>query len=181
MTGSYIYDVYAGTLGRKLAFSEYSSDHQQVVGGRIWMPRRRCPEFCARAGLTKYRTRRDCVDAVLLTVQAAGVNLSAERTNLINAYNAAATTVDKRAAVVRAIADNALFKQAQYNPAFVLTEYFGYLRRDLDQSGYNFWLNVLNNGDPGNYRGMVCSFITSTEYQNRFSTIVTHHNSECGP
>jgi len=32
--------------------------------------------------------------------------------------------------VVSGIADNATFKQAEYNSAFVLTEYFSYLRRD---------------------------------------------------
>ena len=186
VTGSYIYDVYAGTLGRKPAFSEYSIDHQQVVGGANLDAAKTAfaQSFVQRAEfVTKYQantTAASFVDAVLQTVQAAGVNLSAERTNLINAYNGGATTVDKRAAVVRAVADNAVFKQAQYNPAFVLTEYFGYLRRDPDQNGYDFWLNVLNTGDPGNYRGMVCSFITSTEYQNRFSSIVTHHNGECG-
>jgi hypothetical protein len=51
-------------------------------------------------------------------------------------------------------------------------------RRDRD--GYNFWLNVMNNGEPGNYRGMVCAFITSAEYQRRFSVVVSHSNGECG-
>jgi hypothetical protein len=64
--------------------------------------------------------------------------------------------------------------------AFVLTEYFAYLHRDPDQGGYDFWLNALNNSEPGNYRGMVCSFITSTEYQHRFSAVVSHSNGECG-
>ncbi len=86
-----------------------------------------------------------------------------------------------RAAVVRSLADNAAFKQTQYNRAFVLTEYFAYLKRDVDQSGYDFWVGVLTTGDAGNYRGMVCSFITSAEYQNRFSSVVSHTNGECGP
>jgi len=85
-----------------------------------------------------------------------------------------------RALVVRTIADNPTFKQSQYNAAFVLTEYFAYLQRDPELDGYRFWLNVLNNGDQGNYRGMVCAFITSAEYQRRFSSIVTHSNGECG-
>jgi hypothetical protein len=62
----------------------------------------------------------------------------------------------------------------------VQMEYFGYLRRDTDADGYRFWLDVLNNRDAGNYRGMVCSFLTSTEYQRRFGTVVTRSNSECG-
>ena len=58
-------------------------------------------------------------------------------------------------------------------------EYFGYLRRDPDMEGYDFWLNVLNNRVPANYRSMVCAFLTSAEYQGRFSTVVTHGNGEC--
>ena len=91
---------------------------------------------------------------------------------------------ESRALAVRELADNASFSSAVYNQSFVLMQYFGYLRRSPDAAGYNFWLNVLNessrNGEPGNYRGMVCSFITSAEYQRRFSSVVTHSNSECG-
>ena len=58
-------------------------------------------------------------------------------------------------------------------------EYFGYLGRDPEREGYNFWLNVLDNREPGNYRGMVCAFLTSTEYQRRFSSVVTRTNAEC--
>jgi hypothetical protein len=32
---------------------------------------------------------------------------------------------------------------------------------------------------PNNYRGMVCAFITSSEYQHRFGTIVTRTNRDC--
>jgi hypothetical protein len=62
--------------------------------------------------------------------------------------------------------------------AFVLTEYFGYLRRDPETGGYDFWLSVLSNG--GAYRSMVCSFMTSAEYQNHFSQIVSRSNGDCG-
>ena len=40
-------------------------------------------------------------------------------------------------------------------------------------------MNVLNNGDRNNYRGMVFSFVKAREYQLRFSSVVTHSNSEC--
>ena len=120
------------------------------------------------------------VDALLQSVRTSGVELSGERVNLIDAYHGGADLIASRALVVRTIADNTVFKQAHYNSAFVLTEYFSYLRRDFDRRGYEFWLNVLNNGDPGNYRSMVCAFITSAEYQRRFSSVVTHSNAECG-
>ena len=70
------------------------------------------------------------------------------------------------------------FSQAVFNPSFVLMEYFGYLRRGIDVNGYNFWLTVLNNSG-NNYRGLVCAFITSREYQLRFSSVTPHSNSEC--
>jgi hypothetical protein len=85
-----------------------------------------------------------------------------------------------RSAVLKAVTEGNEFKTAVYNPSFVLMEYFGYLQRDMDQDGFAFWVNVLNSGDRGNYRGMVCSFLTSAEYQRRFSSVVTHTNAECG-
>jgi hypothetical protein len=112
-------------------------------------------------------------------VQATGFDLSGERANLVGTYNAGADLVSSRAAVVKALADNPAFKRSQYNAAFVLTEYFAYLRRDAEPDGFNFWVSVLNTSDAGNYRGMVCSFITSMEYQHRFSQIVSHSNGEC--
>ena len=120
------------------------------------------------------------VDALLQNVQATGADLSSERTNLVAIYGQGTDQLSSRAAVVSSLADNATFKQSQYNPAFVLTEYFAYLRRDAESTGFNFWVGVLTTGDAGNYRGMVCSFVTSTEYQNRFSTVVSHGNGECG-
>ena len=86
-----------------------------------------------------------------------------------------------RAQVLREVIEIPEFKTRQYNPAFVLTQYFGYLRRNADQSGYDFWLDVLNNRDRNNYSGMICSFITSREYQERFGSTVTRSNADCGP
>jgi Domain of unknown function (DUF4214) len=87
---------------------------------------------------------------------------------------------ESRSLVVRALTNNAALSSAVYNPSFVLMEYYGYLRRDADRGGYDFWLNVLDNRESGNYRGMVCAFISSTEYQRRFGTVITRSNAECG-
>ena len=185
-TGSFIYDVYASTIGRKPVYTEYAADRQQVVGGAILDAAKNAfaQRFVQRAEFTtKYQnamTAEAFVDALLQSVRTSGVELSGERVNLIDAYHGGADLIASRALVVRTIADNTVFKQAHYNSAFVLTEYFSYLRRDFDRRGYEFWLNVLNNGDPGNYRSMVCAFITSAEYQRRFSSVVTHSNAECG-
>ena len=48
-------------------------------------------------------------------------------------------------------------------------EYFGYLRRDPDFNGFNFWLGKLNQFN-GDYQAaeMVKAFIRSGEYRGRF-------------
>lgn len=80
-----------------------------------------------------------------------------------------------RAQVLRSIADDQNLINAEFNRAFVLMQYFGYLRRnpndaqDSDHTGYDFWLTKLNqfNGSFINAE-MVKAFITSTEYRQRF-------------
>lgn len=101
---------------------------------------------------------------------------TAERQQQIDAMNNAGKT---RAQVLLDVIEIAAFKNREYNRAFVLMQYFGYLRRDTDQSGYDFWLNILNNQAPNNYRAMVCAFLTSAEYQQRFGTSVTRTNQDC--
>jgi|GEM_PF-1700353 len=55
-----------------------------------------------------------------------------------------------------------------FNAAFVQMEYFGYLQRDPDPGGYNFWLGKLNTfGDWVNAE-MVKAFINAPEYRARF-------------
>ena len=141
MTGSFIYDAYSGALGRQPGFAEYSSDRQQVVGGTNSMPRKPClpRTSCSEVNsTTRYQantTAASFVDALIQTVQLSGLDLTSERTNLIGTYNSASNTVNSRAAVVRAIADNTAFKQTEYNAAFVLTEYFSFLRRDPKPPG----------------------------------------------
>jgi len=103
------------------------------------------------------------------------IPFTAERQQEIDAMNSGRT----RAQVLLNVINIQAFKDREYNPAFVLMQYFGYLRREVDQGGYDFWLSILNNGSANNYRGMVCAFITSTEYQLRFGTAVTRSNQDC--
>jgi hypothetical protein len=77
--------------------------------------------------------------------------------------------------VLRAVVEDGDFMQRELNRAFVLMEYFGYLRRnpddspDSDLTGYNFWLNKLNQHNGNFIRAeMVRSFLVSTEYRQRF-------------
>jgi hypothetical protein len=185
-TGSFVYRLYKGALGRQLRYSEFAADRAQVVGGpNIEASKTAFADtFVQRAEFAdKYQgqtTAEGFVDALLQTMNdSAGVNLSGERAALISRYHEGGSMNASRALVVRQLVDNDSFSSAVYNQSFVTMQYFGYLRRTPEVEGYNFWLNVMNN-DPANYRGMVCSFITSAEYQRRFSSVVSHSNAECG-
>jgi hypothetical protein len=76
-----------------------------------------------------------------------------------------------RAGVVRAVAENTFIQNREFNAGFVTMQYFGYLRRDPDAPGFNFWLTKLNSFG-GNFvqAEMVKAFISSTEYRQRFGT-----------
>ena len=47
-------------------------------------------------------------------------------------------------------------------------EYLGYLQRDPDDGGYNFWLGKLNQFGNWVDAQMVLAFIKSPEYRSRF-------------
>ena len=92
-------------------------------------------------------------------------------------FGSASTTSDAaaRGRALRRVAENSVLAQQEFNQAFVLMEYFGYLRRDAntgpdtDFSGYNYWLGKLNDFG-GNYQNadMVQAFLVSGEYRGRF-------------
>ena len=180
-TGSFIYELYAGALGRMPNYNEFMPDRSQVVGGPNLEAARVAftDAFVQRAEFTaKYPqalTRDQFVDALLQTMTTrSGADVSSLRDTMLSDYD----TGGRSLALRDAVQANA-FAQAEYNKAFVLMEYFGYLRRNPDTGGYDFWLDVLNGREAGNYRGMVCAFLTSSEYQLRFSSVVTHSNADC--
>jgi CSLREA domain-containing protein len=120
------------------------------------------------------QTGEQFVDALFET---AGVTPTpAERQAAINAYGTTVTgSTEGRARALRAVADSASLRAAEFNASFVLAQYFGYLRRnptdapDNSDSGYQFWLAKLNqfNGDFQKAE-MVKAFISSIEYRSRF-------------
>jgi|GEM_PF-7011716 len=101
-----------------------------------------------------------------------------DKTQLMGFFGGASASSNdatKRALVLRQVADNSVLQQREFNRAFVLMQFFGYLRRnpddaqDTDHSGFDFWLTKLNqfNGDFVQAE-MVKAFITSGEYHQRF-------------
>jgi hypothetical protein len=120
------------------------------------------PEFVAKYPSTL--TNDQYVDALLAS---AGLPTTGSfRDSLVLGLNNGDET---RATVLRLVSEQPDLATANFNKAFVLMEYFGYLRRDADISGFNFWLNKLN-AFNGNFveSEMVKAFITSSEYRQRF-------------
>lgn len=89
-----------------------------------------------------------------------------ERDGMVSSLNAGTSS---RAEVLMRIVEDERFISAKRNETFVMMQYFGYLRRDPDASGYRFWLDKLNRFD-GNFEQaeMVKAFIVSGEYRARF-------------
>ena len=169
-TGYFVFRLYRTTYGRRLTYREFVNDARQVeygvAGDRLeasklafaqqWVAR---PDFQARYGSL---SNQDFVTQLFAT---AGVTPSAaEQQELVNGLNSGSLT---RAHVVIRVADNQTVSQREFNSAFVTMQYFGYLRRDPEEQGYQDWLRVLNN-NPEAYWTMVWGFIYSPEYATRF-------------
>jgi hypothetical protein len=96
----------------------------------------------------------------------------AERDQLVSDLTTSAKT---RAQALRAVAEDADLVTSESNRAFVLMQFFGYLRRnpneapDSDYTGFDFWFGKLNQFN-GNFQDaeMVKAFIVSGEYRQRF-------------
>jgi hypothetical protein len=82
----------------------------------------------------------------------AGVTaLASTRAAAINEFGSATTSADAaaRGRALRRVGENSTLAQQEFNRAFVLMQYFGYLRRDAntgpdtDFSGYNFSIGLL--------------------------------------
>ncbi len=102
------------------------------------------------------------VDALLQTV---GLPSHPSRGTWINQLNANNTS-QTRGEVLRALVESQQVYDKYYNEAFVIMQYFGYLRRTADAS-YLDWINTMTQTN-GDYRIMINGFMNSAEYRRRF-------------
>jgi hypothetical protein len=177
-TGGLVAGLYQASYGRHPLYAEFMPDtaavSREVIVGRSGWPQQL--QANKEAFLNEWVQRAEFQsaygglnnDAYVDTLLAnTGVSfLQSERDALVNDLSSGTST---RAEVLRQIAENEGFVTAKRNEVFVMMEYFGYLRRDPDESGYRFWLNKLNQFN-GNFEQaeMVKAFITSGEYRRRF-------------
>jgi hypothetical protein len=183
-TGYFVYRLYKTAFGRAPTFAEFAPDAERVgsnlvVGGvKPWLTILEGnklafvqafaarPEFVARYdGLTTAQY----VDKLFET---AGVTPTrTERDELIKSVDNCPSAFGclTRATLLRRVAEHPALDRKLFNEAFVTMQYFGYLRRDPDPSGLNFWLAKLDQFH-GNYVAaeLVKAFITSDEYRHRF-------------
>ena len=176
-TGYFVYRLYKVSYGRVPMRLEFLPDKISIAGGLIvgeagweaklagnkqaflqgWVQR---PDFQSRYGSL---SNEQYIDTLIVN---AGVTITpAERDDLVQDMLRGASRAD----VLGRLVDNPTFTRAESNSAFVLMQYFGYLGRDPDQAGFNFWLNKLNQFD-GNYINaeMVKAFLNSGEFRHRF-------------
>ncbi len=181
-TWSFIYRVYKVALGRRPTLSEFNSDRLKIVtdpeargNGKLAFTKAFAvrPEFLEKYA-TSVKADKFLEELMASVMQTAEVDLFSERGNLAALYDG---TTTGRAEIIQRLADHPAFAKRESSKAFVLAQYFGYLRREPDESGYNFWLSTLDartGSDSTAHRAMVCAFITSAEYQSRFGMYVTH-------
>ena len=176
-TGGLVDSLYRASYGRRPLFAEFMPDAQTVgqgviVGTANWAQKLAANKqafIAAWVGRPDFRAAYDGLSNsqyVEALISRTGVDFSpGERDALVSSLANGAT----RAEVLASIAEDGRFVSAKRNEMFVLMQYFGYLRRDPDASGYAFWLHKLNQFD-GNFEQaeMVKAFIVSGEYRSRF-------------
>jgi len=176
-TGYYVYRLYKSSYARVPALQEFQPDNVSIANGVIvgadgwevrlagnkqafvqgWVQR---ADFKARyAGLTNDQY----VDTLIAN---GGVTITpAERDDLVQDL----VNGKSRADVLAKLVDNPTLSRGEFNSAFVLMQYFGYLGRDPDSAGFTFWLNKLNQfGGDFVKAELVKAFLGSIEYRRRF-------------
>ncbi|MBA2732446.1 MAG: hypothetical protein H0U54_06100 [Acidobacteria bacterium] len=168
MRGYFLYRFYEAALGRSPKYVEFMADLRRVTGflsGQQLEAEKVdfVKDFMATTEFKqKYDSIVDPAGYVDAFSQTAGVTL-ANRDQLIQSLQ---TNQKTRAEVLRAIAESQEVTAKLYNKAFVIMQYFGYLRRDADALYLN-WVGTLN--QTGDYRIMVNGFPNSIEYRQRFN------------
>lgn len=186
-TGVFLYGLYSASLGRLPRFTELESDRAAIANHKSELEATRMalasafverPEFKKKFPATMKPA--EFVDSLVTQLaQSTGVDLGSERSLLIGLLDDSA---NGRAAVLTRLASDQRVIDANYNQALVLFQYFSYLRRNPDEGAYNAWVNTLKSKplrDPDAARSLVCNFLHSAEYQNRFGMLATHHPRQC--
>jgi hypothetical protein len=168
--GYFVYRFYSASFGRKPNYAEFMPDLSRVSGFLTEAEKEAnkvafVDELMSRQEFkNKYDSTINNPTAYVDTLlSAAGLPNHPSRAGWIDGLNKGTLT---RAKVLRELAESSEVQQKFFNEAFVVMQYFGYLRRDPD-SLYLNWIKTMND-NGGNYRIMVNGFLNSQEYRARF-------------
>jgi Domain of unknown function (DUF4214)/Bacterial Ig domain len=177
-TGGLVDGLYRASYGVAPQYAAFMPDTRQVAAGVIvgadnWQAKLAANkeafvnDFVNRAAFHQLYDGMDNSLFVDTLIQHTGASFTAaEHDALVTGLGTGTMT---RGEALRSIAENHSFVKVKFNQAFVMMEYFGYLHRDADSSGYAFWLNKLNEfGGNFEQADMVKAFIVSGEYRDRF-------------
>jgi hypothetical protein len=195
-TGYYVYRMYKAAYGDidppavpvPVRRDEFMADTRRIGQGVIvnlgdWEAQLKAnKEAFAREFVTtgRFRSRYPLgmtpTDFVNKLQASAGITLTAEERAQIEADLAPAPNdTARRAQAVRRVAEGGTLSSSEFNKAFVLMQYFGYLKRnpndlpDADYSGFQFWLAQLERHNGNFVRAeLVKAFLLSREYNSRF-------------
>ncbi|HEX8844137.1 MAG TPA: DUF4214 domain-containing protein [Pyrinomonadaceae bacterium] len=167
--GYFTYRFYSASLERNPRYAEFIPDMAKLSG--FLSPSQLeankvafIQEFMTRTEFTsKYNSLTTSTAYVDGLLQTAGLPNHPTRGFWINGLTAGTLT---RADVLRGLVDSAEVYNKFYTEAFVVMQYFGYLRRDPDIL-YLEWIKIMNQ-NGGDYRGMIHGFMNSAEYRQRF-------------
>lgn len=186
LKGFYVFNFYRVAFGRRPDYAEIIPDMHSLAGATAEETFRKRALFPVSftdgaefKGFYDALSDADFVNALLeryalqqiMTLDPSnpegGTRVVLTRADLINRLGTTGAQALTRAQVLRAVVESNEVETAEYNGAFVAMQYYGYLRRTPEESGYQAWLRVITE-DPNNIRIMVNGFLNSTEYRLRF-------------
>jgi glucose/arabinose dehydrogenase len=174
--GYFPFRFYLVSLGRKPNFAEFMPDLARVSGFLTEAEKEQArldfiAEFMSRsefANIYNPLTNNAYVQRLFDTAGVTQVTVNGNVQTVQSMQQAMANTGKSRAAVLREIVESPEVDAKFYTQAFVVMQYFGYLRRDPDAL-YQQLIDEMN-ANPQNYRQMVNIFVNSMEYRARFGS-----------
>jgi hypothetical protein len=167
LKGYYVIRFYLAAFGRLPTYLEFVRDIRRIdaptAEGVAANQAAYANEFTQRADFKAIYDPLSNQQYVDRLAQVTGVS-PANRAQMVADLNSGAKT---RAQVLREFVENAQFTAKEFNRGFVASQYYGYLRRDPEQPGFQAWLDYLN-AHPDDFRTMVNGFMNSQEYRRRF-------------
>jgi uncharacterized delta-60 repeat protein len=168
--GYFVYLFYHAGLGRRPTYTEWIMDVSKLNGPKTVSEQEASKaqfvdEFMSRQEFMNFyngsQTGQTFVDAL---VQKSGI-APASRQQLIDNYQ----TVG-RAATLRAFLETPEVQATFMDRAFISMLYYGFLRRDAEAGGFDFWMQKLESTNHDN-RFLIGGFLQSDEYRFRFAQL----------